>query len=131
MTHVCGDLEAELARLEPEERRAFAAELGLTESGRTRLIHAAFDLLGLQTFFTAGEKEVRAWVIAKGDTAPVGAGVIHTDFQRKFIRCEVYRFEDLMEHHSEAAIKQAGKMRLEGKDYVLQDGDVCHFLIGG
>ena len=87
-------------------------------------------MLGLQTYFTAGEKEVRAWVIHKGDTAPVGAGAVHTDFQKKFIRAEVYSFEDLVEHESEAAIKAAGKMRVEGKDYVLRDGDLCYFLIG-
>ena len=128
--HLCCDLEAEFVRMEEEEREMFMAELEFTESGLTRLIHAAFDLLGLQTFFTAGEKEVRAWTIHQGDTAPEGAGVIHTDFVKKFIRAEIYSFEDLMEHHAEATIKQAGKMRLEGKDYVLRDGDVCHFLVG-
>jgi hypothetical protein len=127
--HLCGDLEAELVRMDPTDRAVFEQDLGLTESGLTRLIHAGFDLLGLQTYFTAGEKEVRAWVIHKGDTAPVGAGVIHTDFQRKFIRAQIYGFDDLMQHHSEAAIKAAGRMRVEGKDYVLQDGDICHFLI--
>ena len=101
-----------------------------TESGLTRLIHAVFDLLGLQTYFTAGDVEVRAWTIQKGDTAPIGAGVIHTDFEAKFIRAEVYSFEDLMELKDEAAIKSTGRMRLEGKNYVLQDGDICHFLIG-
>jgi len=128
--HLCADLEAELVRMPEAERAAFMADLGLAEQGLVRLIHAGFDLLGLQTFFTAGEKEVRAWVIHQGDTAPVGAGVIHTDFVKKFIRAEVYRFEDLMELKSEAAIKAKGRLRLEGKDYVLQDGDVCHFLIG-
>jgi ribosome-binding ATPase YchF (GTP1/OBG family) len=105
------------------------ADFGLKESGLRRLIVAAFDLLGLQTFFTAGEKEVRAWVIHKGDTAPIGAGVIHTDFVKKFVRAEVYQFDELVALKTEAAIKAAGKMRLEGKDYVLRDGDVCHFLI--
>ena len=128
--HLCGDLEAEFVRMDPEEREMFMAELNFTESGLTRLIHAAFDLLGLQTYFTAGEIEVRAWTIRKGDTAPVGAGVIHTDFEKKFIRAEIYSYEHLMEFHSEAAIKQAGKLRLEGKSYVLQDGDICNFLIG-
>ena len=128
--HLCGDLEAEFVRMEDEEREMFMAELEFTESGLTRLIHAAFDLLGLQTYFTAGEMEVRAWTIRQGDTAPVGAGVIHTDFEKKFIRAEVYSYDDLIELQTEAAIKQAGKMRLEGKDYVLQDGDICHFLIG-
>jgi ribosome-binding ATPase YchF (GTP1/OBG family) len=112
-----------------EERTMFMADLGLKEQGLLRLIHAGFDLLGLQTFFTAGEKEVRAWVIHKGDTAPIGAGVIHTDFVKKFIRAEIYQFDDLMEYKSEKAIRDAGKLRLEGKEYVLQDGDVCHFLI--
>lgn len=128
--HLCGDLEAEFVRMDEEEREMFMAEMNFKESGLTRLIHAAFDLLGLQTYFTAGEIEVRAWTIHKGDTAPVGAGVIHTDFVKKFIKAEVYSFDDLMEYQSESAIKQAGKMRLEGKDYVLQDGDICHFLIG-
>ena len=105
-------------------------DLGLGDSGLVRLIHAGFELLGLQTYFTAGEIEVRAWVIHKGDTAPIGAGAIHTDFTKKFIRAQVYKFEDLMEHRSENAIKLAGKLRNEGKEYVLQDGDVCHFLIG-
>jgi len=128
--HLCGDIEAELVRMDDDDRRAFMADLGIEESGLLRLIHAGFDLLGLQTYFTAGEKEVRAWVIHKGDTARTGAGVIHTDFFKKFIRAEVYSFDDLMEHKSEHAIKAAGKMRIEGKDYVLQDGDICHFLIG-
>jgi GTP-binding protein YchF len=128
--HLCGDLEAEFVRMEEDERQAFMEELNFVESGLDRLIHKAFDMLGLQTFFTAGEKEVRGWTIHKGDTAPEGAGNVHTDFQKKFIRAEVYSFDDLMEHHSEAAIKAAGKMRLEGKDYVLQEGDICHFLIG-
>lgn len=128
--HLCGDLEAEFARMDDEEREMFMAELDFKESGLTRLIHSIFDLLGLQTYFTAGEMEVRAWTIQKGDTAPVGAGVIHSDFEQKFIRAEVFSFEDLMELKTEAAIKQAGKMRLEGKNYVLQDGDICHFLIG-
>jgi ribosome-binding ATPase len=127
---LCGDLEAEFARMEPDECEMFMTEMNFTESGLTRLIHAIFDLLGLQTYFTAGELEVRAWTIRKGDTAPVGAGVIHTDFEAKFIRAEIYSYEDLVEFQTETAIKQAGKMRLEGKTYVLQDGDICHFLIG-
>jgi ribosome-binding ATPase YchF (GTP1/OBG family) len=116
--------------MDDAERASFMADFGITVSGLTRLIHAGFDLLGLQTYFTAGEKEVRAWVIRKGDTAPIGAGAIHTDFTKKFIRAQVYAYEDLLEHHDEVAIKAAGKMRSEGKDYVLQDGDICHFLIG-
>lgn len=128
--HLCGDIEAELVRMSEEEREGFKQDLGLEDSGLTRLIHAGFELLGLQTYFTVGEDEVRAWVIHRGDTAPVGAGVIHTDFLQKFIRAQVYSFDNLMEYRSEAAIKAAGKMRVEGKTYVLQDGDVCHFLIG-
>lgn len=128
--HICGDLEAEFIRMDDQERATFMADFGLTESGLTRLIHAGFDLLGLQTFFTAGEKEVRAWVIHKGDSAPIGAGAIHTDFIKKFIRAQVYTYDDLLEHKDENTIKAAGKMRAEGKDYILQDGDICHFLIG-
>ncbi|MGE0144509.1 MAG: redox-regulated ATPase YchF [Planctomycetota bacterium] len=127
--HVCADIEAELVRMDDNDRAEFMSDLGLTESGLTKLIHAGFDLLGLQTYFTAGEIETRAWVIHKGDTAPVGAAVIHTDFLKKFVRAQVYTFDDLMAHRSEAAIKAAGKLRVEGKDYVLQDGDICHFLI--
>ena len=129
VAHLCGDLEAEFATMEPGERGQFMADFGFTESGLSRVIHRAFDLLGLRTYFTAGEKQTRAWVIRKGDTAPIGAGVIHTDFTKKFIRAEVYQFSELMEFRSEKAIKDAGRMRLEGKDYVLQDGDICHFLI--
>jgi len=129
VVHICGDLEAEFIRMEAKERDAMMAEFGFKESGLARLIHRAFDLLGLQTYFTAGEKEVRAWVIHKGDTAPVGAAVIHTDFLKKFVRAEVYRFDDLVQHKSEPALKQKGLIRIEGKEYVLQDGDVCHFLI--
>lgn len=127
--HLAGDIEAELVRMEPAERQAFMADLGMQESGLARFIHAAFDLLGLQTYFTAGEKEIRAWVIHKGDNAVTGAGVIHTDFIKKFVRAQIYTFDDLMQYRTEAAIKSAGRMRLEGKEYILQDGDICHFLI--
>ena len=126
---LCGDIEAELVRMEPAERATFMEEFGLRESGLHKLIHSGFDLLGLQTFFTAGEKEVRAWVIHKGDTGPIAAGAVHSDFVKKYIRAEVYSFEDLMQHHTEAAIKAAGKLRLEGKEYVVQNGDICHFLL--
>ncbi|MGE3172256.1 MAG: redox-regulated ATPase YchF [Planctomycetota bacterium] len=129
VAHLCGDLEAEFAVMDDADREQFMADFGFKESGLARIIHRTFDLLGLQTYFTAGEKETRAWVIHKGDTAPIGAGVIHTDFVKKFVRAEVYQFADLMELRSEKAIKDKGKMRLEGKEYVLQDGDVCHFLI--
>jgi ribosome-binding ATPase len=128
-SHVCGDLEAEFAVMAPADRAQFMADFGFKESGLSRIIQRTFDLLGLQTFFTAGEKETRAWVIHKGDTAPIGAGVIHTDFVKKFVRAEVYQVDDLVALHSEKAIRDAGKLRLEGKEYLLRDGDVCNFLI--
>lgn len=127
---LCGDIEAELSTMDDDERAVFMEEYGFKESGLSKLIHTGFDMLGLMSFFTAGEKEVRSWVCHQGDTAPIAAGAIHTDFVKKFIRAEVYQFDDLVEHETEAAIKSAGKMRIEGKDYVVQDGDVCHFLIG-
>ena len=127
---LCGDIEGELAGMDPEERSAFMEDLGLEESGLTRLIHHAYDLLGMQTFYTAGPKEIRAWNIRKGDTGPTAAGVIHTDFEKGYIRAEVYSVSDLVEHKSEAAIKAAGKLRIEGREYVMRDGDVAHFLIG-
>ena len=127
---ICGDIEGELSGMEPEERAVFLEDLGLEESGLTRLIHHAYDLLGMQTFYTAGPKEIRAWNIRKGDTGPKAAGVIHTDFEKGYIRAEVYSVDDLAEHGSEAAIKAAGKLRVEGRDYVMQDGDVAHFLVG-
>jgi len=127
---LCGDIECELATMEPEDRASFMEDLGLKESGLTKLIHKAYDLLGMQTFYTAGPKEIRAWNIRKGDTGPVAAGVIHSDFEKNYIRAEVYSVSDLGEHGDEAAIKAAGKMRVEGRDYVMQDGDVAHFLVG-
>ena len=127
---LCGDIEGELSGMDPEERTVFLEDLGLEESGLTRLIHHAYDLLGMQTFYTAGPKEIRAWNIRKGDTGPVAAGVIHTDFEKGYIRAEVYSVDDLVEHTNEAAIKAAGKLRVEGRDYVMRDGDVAHFLIG-
>src|SRR5437763_11462332 len=102
--------------------------MGHAEPGLNRLIRAGYTLLGLQSFFTAGPKEVRAWTIPIGATAPQAAGVIHTDFERGFIRAEIHSIADLEKYKSEKAIKEAGKMRVEGKDYVMQDGDVCHFL---
>jgi GTP-binding protein YchF len=126
---LCGDLECELVNMEPEDRAEFQAELSIPELGMPRLIRATYHLLGLQTFFTAGPKEIRAWTIRKGATGPLAAGVIHTDFEKGYVRAEVYSVEDLVEHHSEAAIKAAGKLRVEGRDYVLQEGDVCHFLV--
>ena len=127
---ICADMELELRDMEAEEREMFMGELGIEKLGLTRLIQVTYQLLGLQTYFTAGEKEIRAWTIHGGDTAPVAAGVIHTDFQKQFIRAEVYSVDDIMEYHSEAAIKAAGKMRTEGRDYIMREGDVCHFLIG-
>ncbi|MCX7023867.1 MAG: redox-regulated ATPase YchF [Spirochaetes bacterium] len=125
---ICGKFEAELADLESEEeKRDFLSELGLHESGLSALIHAAYRFLGLRTFFTAGEDECRAWTIKAGDKAPVAAGVIHTDFEKGFIKAEVYRFADLEALGSEHAIKAAGKLRQEGREYVVQDGDVIFF----
>ncbi|GCD80648.1 redox-regulated ATPase YchF [Schleiferia thermophila] len=121
-------IESEIAELESyEERRLFLEELGLEEPGVNRLIRAAYELLNLQTFFTAGEKEVRAWTIRKGDTAPKAAGVIHSDFEKGFIRAEVISFEDYIRYGSEAAVREAGKLRIEGKEYVVKDGDIMHF----
>ena len=120
-------LEAEIADLDGEDQLAFLKDMGLDEPGLNRLIRAAFKLLGLQTYFTAGVKEVRAWTIPIGATAPQAAGVIHTDFEHGFIRAEVIAFEDFVRLKGEAAAKEAGKMRLEGKDYVVKDGDVMHF----
>ncbi|MAE65533.1 MAG: redox-regulated ATPase YchF [Phycisphaeraceae bacterium] len=125
---VCARLEAELAELEPGERDEMLAGLGLTEPALNVVARAAYKLLGLQSFFTAGPKEIRAWTTPIGATGPQAAGVIHSDFERGFIRVEVYTVADLQEHRTEQAIKAAGKMRTEGKDYVVQDGDVCHFL---
>jgi GTP-binding protein YchF len=120
--------EAEIAELDDEaERKEFLSALGLTESGLDRLAHAAFGLVGLQTYFTAGVKEARAWTIRKGWTAPQAAGVIHTDFERGFIKAEIYNCEDLFTLGSEAAVGSAGKKRMEGKEYVMRDGDVCNF----
>ncbi len=123
-------LENELAVMPPAERAEFLAELGLPNAGLTRLVQAAFALLGLATFYTAGPKEVRAWTIRRGDVAPAAAGVIHSDFEKAFIRAEVYGVEDLFALRSEAAIRAAGKLRSEGRDYVMRDGDVAHFLVG-
>lgn len=121
-------IEADIAELETfEERQVFLQDLGLSEPGVAKLIRAAYALLNLQTYFTAGVKEVRAWTIHKGDTAPQAAGVIHTDFEKGFIRAEVIRFQDYMQFKSESAAKDAGKLSVEGKEYIVQDGDVMHF----
>ena len=126
---ICGDLECELAGMEEADRAAFQADFGLKEVARPRLIQAVYALLGLQTFFTAGEKENRAWTIQKGDTGPIAAGKIHSDFEKGFVRVEVYSIDDLVQHKTEAAIKSAGKLRIEGRDYVMRESDVCHFLV--
>ena len=121
--------EAEIAEIEEyEDRQMFLAEMGLEESGVVRLIQGAYRLLGLQTFFTAGADECRAWTIRVGDKAPRAAGVIHTDFERGFIRAEVIKYDDFVHYRTEAAVRAAGKMGIEGKDYVVQDGDIMHFL---
>ena len=126
---ISGAIEAEIAALESEaERREFLAGLGLQESGLARLARAAYRLLGLHSFFTAGPKEVRAWTIPVGAKAPQAAGVIHSDFERGFIRAEVYTLDDLRTYKTEAAIRAAGKLRSEGKEYVVRDGDIMHFL---
>ncbi|MCG3185338.1 MAG: Ribosome-binding ATPase YchF [Planctomycetes bacterium] len=124
---VCGKIEAEIAALPPEERKEFLQGLGLERSGLDQLIQAGYRLLGLRTYFTAGVKEVRAWTIRAGDTAPVAAGKIHTDFEKGFIRAETISYEDFDKFAGEKGAKEAGKMRTEGKEYVVQDGDVMHF----
>jgi len=125
---ICGKFEAELADLDSaEDRLAFLSELGLHESGLASLIHATYHLLGLRTFFTAGADECRAWTIHAGDTAPKAAGVIHTDFEKGFIKAEVYAYDDLLTYGSEPKIKEAGKYRIEGKEYLVRDGDVMFF----
>ena len=125
---VCAAIEAEIADLDDEEKQMFLADLGLEEPGLDRLIHAGYKLLGLATYFTAGVKEVRAWTIHAGDTAPQAAGVIHTDFERGFIRAQTIAFDDFIAYKGEAGAKEAGKMRAEGKEYVVKDGDVLNFL---
>ncbi len=125
---LCAKIEAELADLDDEDKQAFLADLGLDEPGLNRLVRAAYQLLGLQTYFTAGVKEVRAWTIHVGDTAPQAAGVIHTDFERGFIRAQTIALADFLACKGEQGAKEAGKMRAEGKDYVVKDGDVLNFL---
>jgi len=124
---VCAKLESELAELPAEDRLAMLADYGMTEPALLALARESYRLLGLQSYFTAGPKEIRAWTIPAGATAPQAAGVIHTDFEKGFIRAEIYNFADLMEHKTESAIKAAGKMRSEGKSYVMRDGDIAHF----
>lgn len=124
---VCAKIESEIAELDEEEKKVFLEELGIEESGLDQLIRAAYDLLGLATYFTAGVQEVRAWTFKQGMKAPQCAGVIHTDFERGFIRAETVSCEDLMTNGSMTAAKEAGKVRLEGKEYIVKDGDVMHF----
>ena len=126
---MCGDIECELAGMEADDRAMFMEELGVEELALPRLLQATYRLLGLQTFFTAGEKEIKAWTIRAGDTGPIAAGKIHSDFEKGYVRAEVYSVDDLVEHATEAAIRAAGKLRIEGRDYVMQEGDVCHFLV--
>jgi ribosome-binding ATPase YchF (GTP1/OBG family) len=125
---VCAAIESDMAELDDADKAEFLAEMGLEEPGLNRLARAAFGLLGLQTYFTAGVKEVRAWTIHIGDTAPQAAGVIHTDFERGFIRAQTIGFDDFIRYRGEQGAKEAGKMRAEGKDYVVKDGDVLNFL---
>ncbi|KGP62636.1 GTP-binding protein, partial [Legionella norrlandica] len=124
---LCAATEAELVELDEKDRQEFMADLGLSEPGLHKVIRAGYELLGLQTYFTAGVKEVRAWTIHKGATAPQAAGVIHTDFEKGFIRAEVIAYDDFIRFGGEQGAKEAGKLRLEGKDYIVRDGDVMHF----
>lgn len=125
---ICAKLESEIAELDEADRTETLESLGLSEPALAVLARAAYKTLGLQSYFTAGEKEVRAWTVPVGATAPQAAGVIHTDFERGFIRAEVYSLADLEEHKDEKTLRAVGKLRVEGKDYVMQDGDICHFL---
>ncbi len=120
-------IESELSELNDDDKKIFLEDLGITNSGLDKLIYATYNLLGLETYFTCGKVEVRAWTYKKGMKAPECAGIIHSDFERGFIRAEVMSFNDLKEHGSENKVKEAGKMRLEGKEYIMQDGDICHF----
>ncbi len=125
---VCAKIESELAELPEADRKEMLESMGMKEPALATVVRGTYDLLGLQSYFTAGEKEVRAWTIQKGFTAPQAAGVIHTDFERGFIRAEIFTLADLEQFHSEKAIREAGKLRAEGKQYVMQDGDITHFL---
>ncbi len=127
VVQICGKIESEIAELAPAEKESFLKEMGMDEPGLNRVIRTGYDLLGLQTYFTAGQIEVRAWTFHKGWKAPACAGVIHTDFEKGFIKAEVFHFDDLMKYKSESAIKDAGALKLEGKEYVVRDGDIMHF----
>jgi hypothetical protein len=124
---VCAAIEAEISELDEADRAAFLADLGLAEAGLDRIIRAGYRLLGLLTYFTAGPKEVRAWTVRAGSTAPQAAGVIHTDFERGFIRAETIAYDDYVACKGEAGAREAGRLRLEGKEYVVREGDVFHF----
>ena len=128
MVPICASIESEISDLDEADKHEFLADMGMEEPGLDRLIRAAFKLLGLQTYFTAGVKEVRAWTIHVGDTGPQAAGVIHTDFERGFIRAQTIAYDDFITYKGEAGAKEAGKMRAEGKEYVVKDGDVLNFL---
>jgi GTP-binding protein YchF len=128
MIRLCAKIEAELADLEPPDTKAMLKDLGLKDSGLDQLIKAGYSLLDLQTYFTCGPKETRAWTIRRGTKAPQAAGVIHTDFEKGFIRAEVIDWQDFVELKGESGARDAGKLRTEGKEYIMRDGDVCHFL---
>jgi GTP-binding protein YchF len=127
VVQICGKIESEISELAEEEKASFLKEMGMDEPGLNKVIRAGYDLLGLQTYFTAGQVEVRAWTFQKGWKAPQCAGVIHTDFEKGFIKADVFHFDDLMKYKSEAAVREAGALRLEGKEYVVKDGDIMHF----
>jgi len=127
VVQICGKIESEIAELDESEKVAFLNEMGMDEPGLNRVIRHGYGLLGLQTYFTAGEVEVRAWTIQKAWKAPQAAGVIHTDFEKGFIKADVYHYEDLIKYKSEAAVRDAGALRLEGKEYLVKDGDIMHF----
>jgi ribosome-binding ATPase len=127
--HLCGDIECELVAMDAADRAEFMRELGMQSLALPLLIRAAYGLLGLQTFFTAGPKEIKAWTVRRGDKGPKAAGVIHSDFEKGYIRAEVYSVDDLVAHASEHAIKAAGRLRVEGRDYEMREGDVVHFLV--
>ena len=124
---ICASLEEQLYELNDEEKSLFLDDYGITESGLDKLINASYETLNLITYFTAGEKEVRAWTVSKGSTAPNAAGVIHTDFEKGFIKAEVIGYNDFISHGSELKCKEAGKLSIEGKEYIVNDGDIMHF----
>ena len=124
---VCAEIEAEISELDDDEKKMFLEDLGLKESGLEKLIKASYKLLGLISYLTAGEPEVRAWTITEGTKAPQAAGKIHSDFERGFIRAEVIKYDDYIKYGSEAAVREAGKLGIEGKEYIVQDGDIMHF----